>query len=537
MCDNLFLLPRSATAALYAFGVLNAVLYASLLPLWEGFDEPFHYASVQSLSRRGRFPVLNKAGLSEEIRASLPLAPASHVVRRNLPQVTTFEEYFRLDAAERARRRAALAGIPPRLGDGAPEDGTNYEAQQAPLAYLLLAPFDRAWASAALPARIWRLRLVCGLAAVLLGTWATLALARRLGAGPGFAHAAAFLLLCSQMWYAASAHVANDWLALPLMPVLLLAAVAYKDAPSVRGAACLGLALAAGLLAKAYYLALVPLPLVLVSRRWRDGVALAVPVVLLAGPWYLRNWVLYGNLTGLIDTITRHGLGEVAGAALRIPWGRATAAYARWALWTGNNSFATFSAATLNILLLLGLAAAACGLYAAWKRRPAAREAVLAAGILLFCAVLVYSTSNLYLTFGEAAFGGGNWYAAVLFPCIFVLLAQGLEHSGTAGRVLLCAMLAAWGYVLVATWWLKLIPLYGGYSGRVHLPELAAWYLSGRQMLADTALVHPEAVLAMAAASTLAAVGLAVVIGAEVFRSGSQAPRKGGCSASLAGGR
>lgn len=140
-----------SAAALYGYGALNAFLYASLMPLWEGFDEPFHYASVATVSRQGRLPVLKKTGVSDEIRASLDLAPASHVVRQNLPRVTTFEEFFALDTGERSRRVAALAAVPPALGDRIPDDGTNYEAQQAPLAYLLLAPFDRLWAGLPLP--------------------------------------------------------------------------------------------------------------------------------------------------------------------------------------------------------------------------------------------------------------------------------------------------------------------------------------------------------------------------------------------------
>ena len=47
------------------FGILNAILYSSLLPLWEGFDEWAHYAAVQ-----------NKAAkVSREVQASLDLAP------------------------------------------------------------------------------------------------------------------------------------------------------------------------------------------------------------------------------------------------------------------------------------------------------------------------------------------------------------------------------------------------------------------------------------------------------------------------------
>ena len=42
--------------ALTAYGILNGVLYGSLLPLWEGFDEPFHYAYVQALSTGKSLP-------------------------------------------------------------------------------------------------------------------------------------------------------------------------------------------------------------------------------------------------------------------------------------------------------------------------------------------------------------------------------------------------------------------------------------------------------------------------------------------------
>ena len=42
--------------ALLAYGALNAILYATLLPLWDGFDEPFHYSFVQHLARTRELP-------------------------------------------------------------------------------------------------------------------------------------------------------------------------------------------------------------------------------------------------------------------------------------------------------------------------------------------------------------------------------------------------------------------------------------------------------------------------------------------------
>lgn len=494
------------------------MVYASLLPLWEGFDEPFHYGCVQTVARQGRLPRLNRTGLSGEIRASLELAPASHLVQRNLPVVTTYAEYFRLDPRERARRAAALHAIPPSLGDRIPDDGTNYEAQQAPLAYLILAPFDRLWAGAALPVRVWRLRILCGVTGAACAVWATLALGRALGLGAPFAYAAGFLVASTQMLYGAAAHVANDWLAVAICPIFLLAAVAYYEAPSGRRAALTGLALAAGLLAKAYFLAFIPLALALVLRR-RSGLArFLAPVLLAAAPWYVRNRLLYGNFTGLMDTLSEVGFGRVAATALAMPWGAVLAVSARRALWTANNSFDAFSSATLNGMLVLALAAAALYARAAWRKRPAPGEWVLMAGILLFGAATAYSTTTLFAIFGGIAAGGAPWYTPAIFPAVFVLLAAGLERGGTAGRWVLAGMLAAWTWVLIATWWVKLIPLYGGYSGRVRAGALAAWYAGGMGLVNSTAMIAPGAVAALAGVSTVAAAALAIMLGRAAFR-------------------
>ena len=94
--------------ALLIFGAVNAILYAGLTPLWEGFDEAFHYGYVQHLWTARALPVQKKTCLSQEIWRSFRLAPASYIVQRNLPMVTTFDDYFRLLPAERASRRAEL---------------------------------------------------------------------------------------------------------------------------------------------------------------------------------------------------------------------------------------------------------------------------------------------------------------------------------------------------------------------------------------------------------------------------------------------
>src|SRR5579883_199112 len=192
---------RIATWVLLGYGLLNAALYAGLLPLWEGWDEPFHYGCVQEISRHGRLPVLDRAYLSQEIWNSLDSVPVAEGVKKNIRKGVTFGDYYRWPAEERLALRSRLQGVDPQLGFRQ-SFSRNYEAQQSPLAYLLLAPLDAAWSRAPLLQRVLGLRLACGFGAVLLTAWGVLRLAGLLGLPPIYGHAALFVVFSSQMFYA-----------------------------------------------------------------------------------------------------------------------------------------------------------------------------------------------------------------------------------------------------------------------------------------------------------------------------------------------
>jgi len=155
--------------------------------------------------------------------------------------------------------------------------------------------------------------------------------------------------------------------------------------------------LAAGLLTKAYFLAFVPLALavgaVLVwRRRVRAKMVLAgaLLILALAGPWYLRNLALYHNLSGTHEEFDGIGVRQALAAAPRIDWVATAGFLARGSLWTGNNSFTTFSRTTLNIMLLLLLAAvAAWGIRIRSSQTP---ERVLFGAIVLFSLAVAYAS-------------------------------------------------------------------------------------------------------------------------------------------------
>ena len=67
-----------------------------------------------------------------------------------------------------------------------------------------------------------------------------------------------FCLLSSQMTWATLAHVANDWLAVPLAIWTLVFMIRAASSPTLANLAVASLVLSAGLLTKSYFLALVP---------------------------------------------------------------------------------------------------------------------------------------------------------------------------------------------------------------------------------------------------------------------------------------
>lgn len=509
---------------IFGYGVLQALLFVSLLPLWEGVDEPYHYGYVTELAWRQSWPVSGKSSLDEGIRDSMRLAPASYLNQRNTPELTSFGEYFLLPETERADRRARLEAI--RGPQNArPAAGGNYEAQQPPLAYLPLALLERLQAGAPLMRRVWVIRLAAAVAALGLLAWAVTRLAQGMRLPPAYASAALLLLMSTQGLYAAVAHAANDWLAVPLVAVLLVAGDRFVRSPGRGSAATLALALAAGLLSKAYFLVFVPPALALVL--WRDRRQAAVfgaLVAALAGPWYARNLALYGTLMGLQPAVASIPLETVAGSFLSRDWLTAIPGLARSVLWNGNASFTTYSAVTLNVMIGLLLA----GVLLLVRERGGRTTATLVlSGSALFSAVPVYAMVLVGAPLGAMQPGAVSWYGAGLLAGVYLLACSGFAAGGRAGRWLLRGCLALSAVVVGGTYFAKLIPMYAGFPGPARLAGLAELYgrRAGELMsrLDQSAMAPGWLVIALAVATAGAAAGLAWKVGWELTARGEQA--------------
>jgi hypothetical protein len=497
---------------LAAYGVVNAAAYSCLLPLWEGFDEAYHYGYVQFLSTHLRFPVLGQTVLSREIWRSFQLVPVSHYIQPFTGAPTNFADYFALSPDEREQRRMQLESIPAGEKYLPQADKSNYEASQSPLPYLFMAIIDRVLLGNSLPMRVLWVRMICAVLAILLLVHSTILLSTQLVLADMYYRVLLFCVFSSQMLYATVCHVCNDWLAIPLMVYLIWSAIRTAETGSRHDCLGLGLVTAAALLTKAYFLFLVPLAVGWIGwALWRKRATLtglawfAAPLLLLAGPWYLRNLLLYHDLSGTGEKMTGVGPTQLLNAALALPWRESIVNMAHSGLWTANNSFSAFSATTVDIALMLvtgGLV-----LYFVRAKRQIAEWTVVTAAAL-FCCGLAAITVSFYAGSKGAVSVAMPWYLQLLLVPVLLLALLGLSRSGRWGRILSPLFVLLWGYMLAATYLVKLTPLYAGFpQSRTHWMELQTWYFqNGSQMsamLRTVCLVGPSVLWALIGSSVV----------------------------------
>lgn len=450
--------------AILLLGIVNAALFSGLLPLWEGFDEAFHYGYVEELWQSPHLPVLGRTPLPYDVVASFQLAPVSNVARIPIPEAISYDAWFALPASDRERRRRTLDQL---AANPQPMARGNYEAHQPPLAYLLLAPLDWSLARFSLMARVLILRLICGVGSVLLLFFGASALCRNLKVPEPFANAALFAIFSTEMLYATTAHIANDWLAVGASACFLAALTAFVRTPDRRSGLALAAWLAVGLLTKSYFpifaLFAAGVAAILLGHgrtRVRTLLPAAALILVPAAPWYIRNLRLYGNAGGTPQAFEGIGIGQVLAAAPRVNWPAAGGYMARASLWTGNNWFTSYSRTTLDValaLLALGIAA-----WCAHRRSVGPAERAVFGATVLFLGGVAYETCAMVAQRGGEVAGPSPWYTQVLLAPVLVLTCLGFARWKRMGRPLAGAMVALWGWILLTTWTLKLFPMYSG---------------------------------------------------------------------------
>jgi hypothetical protein len=113
--------------------------------------------------------------------------------------------------------------------------------------------------------------------------------------------------------------------------------------------------------------------------------------------------------------------------------------------------------------------------------------------VLLYCGAFVLALA--YATAVSFAFSHDTatprpWYAQVLLAPMLMLALLGSRRKRKYGRLVGVALVVLFGYVMIVTYWAKLIPPYGGYEGRGSLMSLAAL---GQQVLLIRRLIMYDA--------------------------------------------
>ena len=280
-------------AAIVAAFTLLGLAYSVVTPVFEASDEKWHYPMVKTVADNWSLPV-QEPGVDTPWRQEGSQAPLYYA----LSAVATFW----IDTSD----MAAVRHLNPHVDAGATPDGNVNLVVHDPA----LERFP--WRGTALAVHIIRFLSVLMSAAAVTFTYL---IAREvLPDRPALALGAAAIHAFTPMVVFISASVNNDNLAVLLSSLGLWMLVRISNHKSqitnpLREYLPLGIVLGLAALTKSQALALAPLTALVVTvravrrRSWREfvtgGLATALPLLLIAGWWYLRNLRLYGDLTGI----------------------------------------------------------------------------------------------------------------------------------------------------------------------------------------------------------------------------------------------
>jgi len=126
---------------------------------------------------------------------------------------------------------------------------------------------------------------------------------------------------------------------------------------------------------------------------------------------------------------------------------------------------------------------------------------------VLFALALGYVAVVSHIYSHGAAEGPSPWYGQVLLGPLLGLAFLGVSRRPRLGRYVAAVLVLVFGYVLAATYAVKLIPLYGGFEGRTTLAGVAMLYGHRLGVLAanlDAVTLAPAAAIFVLAGMVLA---------------------------------
>ncbi len=410
---------KSILAVFAALGVI----YSIATPIFEAPDELTHYAVIQHIVDTGELPI-QQPGVKTAWEQEGSQPPLYYLLMASIVRLIDTR-----DAAQRMYRN-------PHVAPGDPSLDANRNL------VIHSSAEDFPWRNTTLAVHLLRfISILMGAATVAIGY----ALARRLfPEQPSIPIGAALLIALNPMFVFITATVNNDNLNNMLAGLALYLSVACWQEPLVRASrsewmrrVALGVVLGCAALSKISGLALLPIVALILTirhgrtRDWRgwvlSGAVIATLVLMIAGWWYVRNQMLYGELLGLNTMVAIIGPRSITLAALVPEFDGFR--YSFWALF-GAVNIVTFPLAyfifdAFTVLSLIG-----CGLWLLSARSRAEPERWWLLLILAGYALLVFIGLIRWTMVTPASQG------RLMFPAITVIALMLWLGWETIGRIL-----------------------------------------------------------------------------------------------------
>jgi hypothetical protein len=412
----------------WVFFILLGLFVALVVPLGEGFDEPWHLGYVQYFAQTGRLLPGPQIHLSVELDQLLVRHPTGWRLRDIFPSLHSHDEYWQQPPDERLRIdedvRQMRFGSP--YQEGSSEFSTQYESHQPPLYYALAAPFFLL-SAAVLPLadvflllRIWSMLLASTVVPL------SFLLAKRISGSLAVATSAGLLVSMFPGLFPDVVRVSNDALAVPLAALVFLLLAQFLESRSKRHALLLGLSLLAGLSTKAFFIPI--LFAVIVSLLWLKEIPSAATVFLTSSAgwiWYARNFWITGSLTGLPETVLANTTVTASLSSIGlIEWLDVFRLAAVSHVWMGNWSLLQYRGWIYQtVLYMFGIGIAGFILHTAKSRKPVNR--VMLFVYLCFAASLIYYATQVFQKTGIPVIQG--WYLSPLVPLEAIAFVTGIR--------------------------------------------------------------------------------------------------------------
>ena len=238
---------RSLFVLVWLMFTVKALVYIAVTPLWEGFDELFHFAYIQSLASTRSLPVWGKTFIESEIAKStayVPLAGLMPQLARGSEKLS-YRDYWEMEAAERDGLREQLHRLEASANRLVPSSVKLYQTQHPPLYYALCVPLYKAMEGRSIVDKVFAIRFF----SIVLTSTSLVAIA--LMVKEKRSRFNAVFAVSAVLWpclYIDIARVGNDSLGAALFSFIFLAMTRYGSRQTFGRAVALGVLLGLGLL-------------------------------------------------------------------------------------------------------------------------------------------------------------------------------------------------------------------------------------------------------------------------------------------------